>query len=72
MLNDAHGFFLPNGVDGPVTRIDVPGAPGTIAVGLSDTGVITGSYTNPDATGTGLSWAGDRLGLLAARLSKTA
>jgi probable HAF family extracellular repeat protein len=46
---DAHGFVLRNGVRGPFTRVDVPGAPGTIARGIDDHGRIVGLYENPNA-----------------------
>jgi uncharacterized membrane protein len=46
-----HGFALLRGVDGPVTRVNVPGAPQTAALGINDYGQIVGAYENPDATG---------------------
>jgi probable HAF family extracellular repeat protein len=39
---EAHGFLLAKGVDGPVTQIDVPGAPRTAVTGLDDRGRIVG------------------------------
>ena len=49
---DAHGFVLRKGAGGPVTRIDVPGALGTGAMGIDDRGRIVGVYLNPDAAPT--------------------
>jgi probable HAF family extracellular repeat protein len=46
---DAHGFVLRKGAGGPITRIDVPGALGTGAIGIDDRGRIVGVYLNPDA-----------------------
>jgi probable HAF family extracellular repeat protein len=46
---NAHGFVLRQGADGPVTRIDVPGALGTGVMGINDHGQIVGVYINPDA-----------------------
>jgi uncharacterized membrane protein len=46
-----HGFALFKGVDGPVTRVDFPGAPQTAALGINDHGQVVGAYENPDATG---------------------
>jgi uncharacterized membrane protein len=46
-----HGFALLKGVDGPVTRVNVPGAPQTAALGINDQGKIVGAYENPNATG---------------------
>jgi uncharacterized membrane protein len=46
----ARGFLLRDGADGPFTPIDVPGAPGSGATGINDAGTIVGNYTNPDAT----------------------
>jgi uncharacterized membrane protein len=37
-----HGFLLRKGADGPVTQIDVPGAPGTAVTGLDDRGRMVG------------------------------
>jgi probable HAF family extracellular repeat protein len=47
----SRGFLLRDGVDGPFTPIDVPGAPvpGTGATGINDAGVIVGLYENPNA-----------------------
>jgi hypothetical protein len=49
-----HGFLLRKGADGPVTQIDVPGAPNTAVTGLDDRGRIVGfvdlrSNTQPSA-----------------------
>ena len=44
-----HGFLLAKGADGPVTQIDVPGAPNTSVYGLDDRGRIVGFYDNPNA-----------------------
>jgi hypothetical protein len=46
---ELHGFLLAKGADGPVTQIDVPGAPRTIAGGLNDSGQLVGLYQNPNA-----------------------
>jgi hypothetical protein len=42
----ARGFLLPRGADGPLTRIDVPGASATGATGIDDRGRIVGLYDN--------------------------
>jgi hypothetical protein len=39
---DAQGYLLRSGVDGPVTRIDVPGADLTSAFAISDHGTVIG------------------------------
>ena len=45
-----HGFLLDEGVEGPFTPIDFPGAfGGTAAFGIDDRGRIVGGYVNPDA-----------------------
>ena len=44
---EVHGFVLPSGPDSPFTRIDVPGAPRTLASGIDDHGRIAGIYQNP-------------------------
>jgi probable HAF family extracellular repeat protein len=44
------GFVLRDGADGPVTRIEIPGALGTGATGINDRGQIVGRYGNPNAT----------------------
>jgi uncharacterized membrane protein len=44
-----HGFALLKGVNGPVTRVDFPGAPQTAALGINDRGQIVGAYENPNA-----------------------
>jgi probable HAF family extracellular repeat protein len=49
---NAHGFLLRRGAGGPVTRIDVPGALGTGAMGINDRGQVVGVYINPDAAPT--------------------
>jgi probable HAF family extracellular repeat protein len=41
-VTSARGFLLHNGADGPVTPIDVPGAPGTAVTGLDDRGRTVG------------------------------
>jgi probable HAF family extracellular repeat protein len=46
---NAHGFVLRQGGGGPVTRIDVPGALGTGAMGINDRGQVVGLYINPKA-----------------------
>jgi probable HAF family extracellular repeat protein len=46
---DAHGFVLRRGPGGRLTRIDVPGALGTGAMGINDRGQVVGLYINPDA-----------------------
>jgi probable HAF family extracellular repeat protein len=43
-LTEAHGYLLRHGVDGPVTRIDFPGADFTGAFAISDRGTIIGLY----------------------------
>ena len=48
-LAGARGFLLDDGADGPVTWIDVPGAPRTIVGGLDDRGRLVGVYENPNA-----------------------
>jgi uncharacterized membrane protein len=51
LLNDAHGFLLADGIGGPFTPVDVPGAARTIALGISDHGQVVGGYERPgDAT----------------------
>ena len=47
---EIHGFLLANGVNGPLTRIDVPGALATGATGINDRGQVVGLYANPAAT----------------------
>jgi len=44
MLNDAHGFLLARVPNGQVTRIDVPDAARTLALGINDRGKIVGAY----------------------------
>ena len=48
-LTEGHGFLLAKGVGGPVTQIDVPGAPNTSVYGLDDHGRLIGVYDNPNA-----------------------
>jgi probable HAF family extracellular repeat protein len=43
------GFLLSRGADGPLTRIDFPGALGTLATDINDRAQIVGIYANPDA-----------------------
>jgi hypothetical protein len=46
-------------------RVDVPGAPGTVAAGLCGSGMIAGNYQNPNvSSGSG---PGNGLRLLLAR-----
>ena len=45
-----YGFLLAKGAKGPLTRIDFPGALGTLATDINDRGQIVGIYANPDAT----------------------
>jgi hypothetical protein len=49
LLSNQHGFLLRAGPRGPVTRIDVPDAPQTIALGINDRGDIVGAYERPPA-----------------------
>jgi uncharacterized membrane protein len=58
-----HGFAFLEGVDGPLTRINFPGAPQTAALGINDRGQIVGAYENPAATGQRIATA-DRTPLL--------
>jgi hypothetical protein len=51
LLSNQHGFLLRAGPRGPVTRIDVPGAPQTIALGINDRGDIVGAYEQPPSAG---------------------
>jgi probable HAF family extracellular repeat protein len=44
-----YGFVLARGAKGPLTRIDFPGALGTLAADINDRAQIVGIYTNPDA-----------------------
>jgi hypothetical protein len=44
-----YGFVLARGAKGPLTRIDFPGALGTLATDINDRGQIVGIYANPDA-----------------------
>ncbi len=48
-MTELHGFLLAKGADGPVTQVDVPGAPRTAVFGLDDRGRLVGVYENPDA-----------------------
>jgi hypothetical protein len=61
--SNLHGFALLKGVKGPVTRVDFPGAPQTVALGINDRGQVVGAYLNPNA-GTGARVAGDLRSLL--------
>ena len=54
-LSGARGFLLAKGIDGPVTRIDFPGAPRTVVRGMNNRGQIVGVYENPDAAPDGES-----------------
>jgi hypothetical protein len=53
MLEEAQGFLLRKGAEGPFTPIDplgVVGAPGSLlATGINDAGTIVGLSANPDA-----------------------
>jgi hypothetical protein len=54
-----HGFALKRGPEGPLSQIDVPGAPNTLASGIDDRGRIAGFYLNPNFTpSTGRTGAG--------------
>jgi uncharacterized membrane protein len=46
---DVHGFVLNHGPQSRFTRVDVPGAPRTLASGIDDRGRIVGIYENPNA-----------------------
>jgi uncharacterized membrane protein len=46
---EVHGFVLKHGPDSRFTRIDVPGAPRTLASGIDDRGRIVGIFQNPNA-----------------------
>jgi hypothetical protein len=46
----ARGFLLAEGVDGPFTPINFPGAPKSVALGISDRGDVVGLHENPDPT----------------------
>ena len=48
-LAGARGFLLTDGADGPITWLDVPGAPRTIVGGIDDDGRLVGLYENPNA-----------------------
>ena len=50
---EAHGFLLAQGIKGPFTPIDFPGAPGTIAFKINDRGQIVGVYDNTAASPSG-------------------
>jgi hypothetical protein len=43
------GFLLASGANGPLTPVDVPGAPRTAPAALNDRGQIVGLYENPNA-----------------------
>jgi probable HAF family extracellular repeat protein len=43
----AYGFVLTEGIEGPFTRIEFPGAIRTLATDINDRGQIVGIYTNP-------------------------
>jgi hypothetical protein len=43
-----HGFVLKKGPEGPFSRIDVPGAPTTVASGIDDRDRVAGFYLNPN------------------------
>jgi hypothetical protein len=42
----ARGFLLRKGAEGPVNRIDIPGALGTGVTGINDRGQMVGRYGN--------------------------
>jgi hypothetical protein len=46
----AQGFVLARGVDGPITRIDVPGAAATGVTDIDARGRLVGLYDNQGAT----------------------
>jgi hypothetical protein len=46
---DVHGFVLKHGPAGRFSRIDVPGAPRTLASGIDDRGRIVGIFESPNA-----------------------
>jgi probable HAF family extracellular repeat protein len=48
-LQQAYGFLLARGADGPATRIHIPGAASTSVYGLDDRGRLLGVYENPVA-----------------------
>jgi hypothetical protein len=48
-LTSARGFVLREGVGGPFTPIDYPGALGTLPRGIDDHGRVVGIYSNPNA-----------------------
>jgi hypothetical protein len=48
--DEVHGFLLKDGPGGRFVRIDVPGAPRTLASGIDDRGRIVGLYENPNST----------------------
>ena len=48
VATEVHGFVTDR-AGGPLTRIDVPGAPATVASGIDDRGRIAGLYLNPNA-----------------------
>jgi uncharacterized membrane protein len=70
-----HGFALLEGVSGPVTRVEFPGAPQTAALGINDRGQIVGAYENAAAIGRqratadGTTLLGNRLPLTLATTS---
>jgi probable HAF family extracellular repeat protein/YD repeat-containing protein len=49
-LAGARGFLLARGANGPITPIDVPGAPRNLVSGLNDAGAIVGQYENTSAS----------------------
>jgi probable HAF family extracellular repeat protein/YD repeat-containing protein len=51
-LAGARGFLLAKGARGPLTPIDVPGAPRNAVTGLNDRGQLVGFYENSNAAPT--------------------
>lgn len=51
LVAEGHGFLFADGIDQPVTQIDVPGASATNVFGLDDRGRLLGIYVNPNAGG---------------------
>ena len=63
-MDALHGFLLEKGADGPVTQVDVPGAPRTAVFGLDDRGRLVGVYENPGAPSARQSNRADQPSLL--------
>jgi hypothetical protein len=45
-LAGARGFLLAEGIKGPFTPVEVPGAPRTLATGINDHGQVVVAYEN--------------------------